>query len=57
MRKELELVSTIRCPAEGEAYRVQQVAEGKKYVRCQHSQLFIRFCVFGCQDLLLSFFV
>uniref|UniRef100_UPI00358FBD97 flotillin-2 isoform X1 n=1 Tax=Myxine glutinosa TaxID=7769 RepID=UPI00358FBD97 len=30
MRKQLELVSTIRCPAEGEAYRVQQIAEGKK---------------------------
>ena len=31
-RKEKELISTVRLPAEAEAYKVQTVAEGTRYV-------------------------
>lgn len=30
-RKERELNSTVRLPAEAESYRVQTIAEGKRY--------------------------
>ena len=32
-RKEKELMSTVKLPAEAEAYKVQTIAEGKRYVR------------------------
>ena len=33
VRKEKELISTIKLPAEAEAYKVQAIAEGNRYVR------------------------
>ena len=30
MRKEKELIATVRRPAEAEAYRVEQIAEGQR---------------------------
>ena len=30
-RKEKELMSTVKLPAEAEAYKVQTIAEGKRY--------------------------
>ena len=33
-RKEKELMSTVKLPAEAEAYKVQTIAEGKRYVYC-----------------------
>ena len=32
-RKEKELISTVKLPAESDAYIVQTIAEGKRYVR------------------------
>lgn len=31
MRREEELMSTVKLPAEAEAYRLQAIAEGKRY--------------------------
>jgi len=31
-RKEKELMSTVKLPAEAEGYRVQTIAEGKRYL-------------------------
>ena len=33
-RKQKELMSTVKLPAEAEAYKVQTIAEGKRYSLC-----------------------
>lgn len=33
LRREEELVSTVRLPAEAEAYRLQAIAEGKRWAQ------------------------
>ena len=30
LRTDKELIATVRCPAEAEAHRIQQIAEGEK---------------------------
>lgn len=32
LRKDRELISTVKLPAEAESYRVQTIAQGKQYV-------------------------
>ena len=44
-RKEKELMSTVKLPAEAEAYKVQTIAEGKRQVAVMPcSELLIEFC-------------
>ena len=42
-RKEKELMSTVKLPAEAEAYKVQTIAEGKRYDYTVGCGLFCKF--------------
>ena len=44
-RKEKELMSTVKLPAEAEAYKVQTIAEGKRYVLYIVPNLYVIFFV------------
>ena len=52
-RKEKELMSTVKLPAEAEAYKVQTIAEGKRYEqpRTFQNYLFFRQSGFGLWQL------
>ena len=39
IRKEKELISTIKLPAEAEAYKVQAIAEGNRYRKAQKRRI------------------
>lgn len=38
-RTEKELVATVKRPAEAKAYKIQQLAEGQKYVNCDSEKI------------------
>lgn len=43
-RKERELNAMVRLPAEAESYKVQTIAEGKRYAVCTHMHVVCPWC-------------